>query len=230
MESIKVKSLETPCCSHANKDRTGISGPSSRPNVLLVLTPLIDAVHNGSCASIYIKSAQRIPRFRIRSSDFFILPVEQASPLYGDIDTSSGGSILERRNEQESYDTVTNLLHICLSKSYHLRSIFERNQKIICTLCKNRASKGVPPMYQHPDRGRYPVKNQGTLYTCTCNCFTYHRNIFLLELVLLALFGLLCAGSEIGRGIITGDALDLLLLRLGPTLRALRGHRCRARR
>lgn len=62
------------------------------------------------------------------------------------------------------------------------------------------------------------------------NSFTYHRNVFLLELVLLALFGLLCAGSEIGRGIITGDALDLLLLRLGPTLRALRAHRCRARR
>lgn len=49
---------------------------------------------------------------------------------------------------------------------------------------------------------------------------TYHGDVLLLELALLALLGLLCTGSEVRRGIVTSDALDLLLFRLGRTLRA----------
>ena len=52
---------------------------------------------------------------------------------------------------------------------------------------------------------------------------THHRDVLLLEFVLLALLGLFCAGSEVRRSIVTGDTLDLLLLCLGPSL-ARRGY------
>lgn len=58
--------------------------------------------------------------------------------------------------------------------------------------------------------------------------FTYHGDVLLLELVLLALLGLLCARGEVRRRIVAGYALDLLLLRLRAALR--RGHHRRRRR
>jgi len=50
----------------------------------------------------------------------------------------------------------------------------------------------------------------------------HHGDVLLLEIALLALLGFLCARRKVRRGgIVTSDALDLLLLRFGP---ALRGH------
>lgn len=52
---------------------------------------------------------------------------------------------------------------------------------------------------------------------------THHGDVLLLEIALLALLGFLCARRKVRRGgIVTSDALDLLLLRFGPALRG--GH------
>lgn len=52
---------------------------------------------------------------------------------------------------------------------------------------------------------------------------THHGDVLLLEIALLALLGFLCARRKVRRGgIVTSDALDLLLFRLGPALRG--GH------
>lgn len=59
---------------------------------------------------------------------------------------------------------------------------------------------------------------------------TYHGDVLLLELALLALLGLLCARCKVRRGIVARDALDLLLLRLGGTLSVRRADHGRARR
>lgn len=48
---------------------------------------------------------------------------------------------------------------------------------------------------------------------------TYHGDVLLLEIALLALLGFLCSRREVRRGgIVTSNALDLLLLRLRPAL------------
>lgn len=52
---------------------------------------------------------------------------------------------------------------------------------------------------------------------------THHGDVLLLEIAFLALLSFLCARRKVRRGgIVTSDALDLLLFRFGPTLRG--GH------